>query len=29
MPPGDSRCRAPPAGTTDWPDLFRSCGAAG
>ena len=28
-PPGDSRCRAPPAGTADWPDLSRSCGAAG
>ena len=29
MRPGDSRCRAPPAGTADWPDLSRSCGAAG
>ena len=27
--PGDSRCRAPPAGTADWRDRVRSCAAAG
>ena len=27
--PGDSRCRAPPAGTADWPDPSRSCAAGG
>ena len=25
MQPGDSRCRAPPAGTADWRDRARSC----
>ena len=27
--PGDSRCRAPPAGTADWRDRARSCAADG
>src|SRR5256885_1557082 len=27
--PGDSRCRAPPAGTADWRDRARSCAAGG
>ena len=27
-PSGDSRCRARSAGTADWPDRSRSCGAA-